>query len=488
MAIYFFLATWGVIFLLSYVAKRNHDRAKSLAEQLRQSEQAKQELQNHFALLEGKLYSSMKDPVTQLLSWQLFEDRFNQSIKESARYELTMGILYVDINSFNIMSDALGNQIGDALLEKMARRLESCVRQVDTIARVTKDIFVIVLTQLGKPDMSAIVAQRILQSMLEPFQIEEHSLYVTVSIGIATYPIDGQEAATLLHHADCALQTAKQKGKQNYYFYQEKNNISSQRKLSLITGLQRETFIQELTIYYQPTMNVKDENVFCMDALPYWQHPELGCVMPDEIFFYAEKQNKLNIMTEWLLRHACRQFLSWRSLGFMPAYLGIPLSITQLKNTQFIYHISQILKELQFQPEWLILEIQNEQSSLSFDVIEKAVNRLKYLKIKLALTHFGAGGFSLNYLKKLGLDFLKFDQTMIDDIQDNQQTMILVRSLILMGEQLAIEFIAQGVESNEQVIKLRDCGCSLMQGKCFGEALPEKEVPIKWTPAHFPSA
>lgn len=474
-----FIFSCLAISYLIYKNRQNKKEVSWLSTQLKNAHLAERDLQDELAILQSKLGSAIKDPLTNLLGWQLFEDRLNQNIKESSRYHLTLGLLYVDINDFKVVNDALGHETGDIVLSEVANRLEACVRQVDTVSRLTKDVFVVLLTQLNKPEMAAVVAQRMLQSIAEPMQVKDQQLYLTASIGIAVYPADGSDSSALLRSADYALHSAKEKGKQVYQFYQERINTNSQRELILSIGLRRETVTQEFTIYYQPIVNVHNETIFCMDVLLHWQHPDLGLIPPSEIFSCADKQNKLNVITEWLLESACRQFLSWRALGFFPRYLGIPLSIKQLENSQFIYRISQILKELQFNPEWLILEIKDDHGQISFDIMEKAINMLKYLNIKLAIDGFDASGLAFRHLKNLGFDFIKLDHGFINDIENNPQTVALMKSLIFMANNLSMQLIVQGLESSKQVTVLKDLGCTLMQGKLLGDALTEQEVATK---------
>ena len=218
------------------------------------------------------------------------------------------------------------------------------------------------------------------------------------------------------------------------------------------------------------------EKVVCIDALIHWQHPDLGLIRTSELFYHADKQRKLNSVTEWMIRNACQKFLSWRAMGFSPELIGVSLSIKQLENTQFIYNISRILSELQFNPTWLMLEIKENFSSISFDVLEKALNMLTYLGIKIAIDNFGAGSSSLNYLKNLNINYLKLDQAMIDDVMRNDRAKKILKSIIMLAHDIDMEVIVQGIETKEQANILKELGYSLMQGQLFGKLLLEQEV------------
>lgn len=454
----------------------NTDTDQSELIKLRESEH---HLQEEVMMLKNKMHHMFEDPITKLLGWQLFEDRLNQSIKESGRYQLSLGVLFIDIDDFKVINNALGYEVGDALLKQIAERLQLSIRQVDSVSRFTKDTFVILLAQLSKPETVAIVAQRILQALAQVFQIQDHELYITAHIGIALYPADGLDSSSLLRNADHALHLAKGKGKHLYQFYQEQLHIDSQRELLLNMGLSHEAVFTEFLIYYQPIINISDESVICMDTLLFWKHPELGLINPTELFQFAEKQRKLNSITEWLLHNACRQYLYWRSVGFCPALLGMPITVKQLENSHFIYRISQILQEVEFNPEWLLLEIKDDCSQISFEVLEKAINMLKYMGVKVAIDHFGTTPFPLSHFKKLSIHYLKLAPSFIEDLSTNEQTVALTKSIVFLAKTMSIELITQGVESDQQMQILKQLGCTLMQGHSLGQPLSEQEVTVK---------
>lgn len=460
-------------------AKQAQQSAAILQAELEKTQASKLHQQEEIHILHTKLHHAFEDTVTPLLGWKLFEDRLNQNLKESARHQLTLAVLFVDIDDFKMINDALSYEVGDALLREVAKRLQTCIRQVDSASRFAKDTFVILLTQLAKPETAALVAQRLLQVLAEPFQINQHELYITVCIGIAIYPTDGQEVTTLLRSADHALHLAKEKGNHVYQFYQEKLHVKSQRDLLLYTSLNRESIFQEFVLFYQPIINVENEAIVCMDVLLHWQHPDLGLISPQELFNYVEKQKKLNIISEWLLQIACRQFLHWRSLGFQPELICIPLPSKQLENSHFIYRISQILQELAFEPSWLLLEIQESTVQCMPDVLEKSLNRLNYLGVKIAIDEFGSGIFPLAYLKEFSIHYLKLATTLISDIDKNERAIALIQSIVFLAKSLSMQIIVQGVESEQQIAKLKELGCTLMQGKLLGAPLSESEIETK---------
>lgn len=475
-----------ILALFAYLFFLANKQIKQLKSQLSASEtelSALQESERHSreeaTALQTQLSQTFEDPVTNLLGWQVFEDRLKQNLKESERYQFTLGILFIDIDEFKVINDALGSEIGDALLKEVGKRLETCIRQVDSITRFSKDTFVALLAQLGKPETAALVAQRMLQALSLPFLIEGNELFVTVCIGISIYPTDGQNVAGLLRSADHALHLAKSKGKGIYQFYQEKMHENSQRELVMHTSLNRESVFQEFQVFYQPIINVQDESIFCMDALLYWQHPLLGTINPQDFFNFAEKQRKLNVITEWLIKSACKQFLDWRALGFAPVCVSVPLSIKQLSSSNFIYRISQILQDLSFMPEWLLLEIKESSAPIPYDTLEKAINMLKYVGVKIGIDDFGSDSLPLTYFKDLTINYIKLHHSLIADINKNPRTVELVKAIMTLAKNLSIQVIVQGIESEQQVALLKDLGCTLMQGRLLGAPLSEREVTHK---------
>lgn len=444
--------------------------------ELNQSQLSEENLRQELSTLEARLHHVVKDPLTRLLGWTLFEDRVKQNIQESVRYQFSMAVLYIDINDFNMINEALGYETGDAILNEVSQRLQTCIREMDNVSRLSKDVFVVLLTQLGKPETAAIVSHRILEALLQPILIKEQKVYITASIGISIYPADGVDATVLFRKADQALMLAKEKGHQNYHFYQQKNDINRLRELELSTGLKQDSFLSECEVYYQPILNTRDKTIFCMQALLYWRHPVLGLIHADELFNYMEKDVKSNAMFEWLIKKACQRFVAFRSVGFKPEFLGISVSIRQLGNSQFIYSLSQILQECEFKPEWLLLQIEGNLAHTPFETIEKSFNMLKYLNIKLAINHFGTSLLSIQDLKKFTVDYLMLDQSLISDLQQNEQTIGLINAINLLAQSLSMKLIVQGVDTERQMKILRGLGCDLIKGQCVGEPQPEKEV------------
>jgi len=486
-----------------YIRDQRHHPSQSLSLlklELSESKASEQRLREELNILKNSIQQTFVDPVTNLLGWPIFKDRLMQNIKENVRNQLSFSIVYIDIDNFKMINNAFGYEMGDLILKAVAERLQACIRQVDSATRYAKDTFVLLLAQLTKAEMTVFIIQRILQALAPPFQIKEHEIYLTVSMGISVYPMDGEDTEILLRNAEQALLLAKEKQGNDYQFYQTTHQLGSQRELILYAHLNQESLFQELKVYYQPIKNVVTDNIFGMEILLHWQHPEFGLIKQEELFEHAIKQRRLNVISEWLLRRSIQQFIHWRSFGFFPDCLAFSITINQLENSHFIYSLSQILQELQCKPEWLLLKIVGSLSSgghlndpnsmitstftaVSSDVLEKSFNMLKYLRIKMAVAEFDSSALSLRQLRVFPVHYLMLSQLFIEDMPTHPQTVELIKAVISFATALSMQIIVQGVGSEQQLLTLKSLGCALMQGKLLGDPLPENEVITKMTVA-----
>ena len=468
----------SISFALLYLRARRH--YQHMASQQLSTQQT---LQGEVKALQDRIQADSVDPVTMVLGWPLFEDRVNQGIKECARFKFILGVMYVDIDSFSLINNAMGAEVGNTLLQQTAQRLEGCIRQVDSISRQGKDTFVVLLAQLAKQEAAAIIIQRMLQAMAQPFEIGDNSISVTVGIGAAFYPGDGVTTGDLLHNAEHAMLVAKARGKQTYQFHQEQLLAESQRELYLYNSLSSDSFLDELTLAYQPVMNVEQASLCCIDTKIIWQHSVLGEISGEELFIYADKHRKLNKITERVLAGACQNFLRLQAMGLEPQILAIPVLLKQLENTQFIYKLSHIMQEMNMQPGCVMLEIQESVAPVSLDILEKSFNMLQYLGVKIAIDRFGSGSFSLRYLKAFSVHYLKLDPAIISNIVDNDQAKLVLNAVAVFAKTLTLDVIATGVESEAQATILKGLGINLMQGRLVGEPLSEADLAGKMTKA-----
>lgn len=407
------------------------------------------------------------DPLTGLPSRLVFEDRLQQVLSESRRFKLTFAIIFLNIDEFQIINDALGLEVCDDLLKEVATRLKTSIRQLDTVSRFTDDEFVVILPQLSKAEAAVYVAKRFLDAMSQPFQVKGQELFITSSIGVAVFPSDGEDASTLLKNAANALHQAKQKGKNTYQFYREEMHAASKRELILSSNLRSNAIYNEFTILYQPQINIETKEIFSMDALLHWQHPDFGSIALSEFLRLAENSGKIIEIGEWTLRKIFQDFKQWEEQGLIPLTASLKISLRQLENPHFIYKINQILHETQFEHARLVVEVAEVSLVPNFELIEKALYMLKHVGVQISINEFGSGHLALQHLRRFPFDYLKIDSSLVQDITINKESAAIVKLIINLAQSLQLTVIAEGVEARNQMLLLRELGCSIMQGRLF---------------------
>lgn len=438
-----------------------------------------------FDELKEKLHHNMLyDALTGLPGRTMFDDRLQQTINQSKRYKLPFAVMCLDLDGFRLINEALGHDIGDELLKEVSKRLKNAIRKMDTLSRFGGDEFVLILSHLSKAESVVYVAQRFLNVLSQPFKIREHELYITGSIGISTFPLDGNDVNTLLKHADNALHQAKVKSRNTYQFYREEMHALSQRELVLNSTLQSQNIFKDFIIYYQPAVNVDTKQITNMQASLYWQHPDLGFISQNDFIKTAENGGRTGAIFEWLLRNSCYQLKKWHAVDKSQSIsVGVTVIPHQLENLNFVNKISQILQEVQLAPSYLVIEISETFLLNKTDLVEKALNMLKHLGVQVAIKDYGIGHLSLQQLKHLPLDYIKIASELVKDITINKDSEMIVKMIIALSKSLQVTVAAEGISSEKQLMSLKEWGCSLMQGEFF--SLPMKGV--EFTPEKMKS-
>jgi diguanylate cyclase (GGDEF)-like protein/PAS domain S-box-containing protein len=414
------------------------------------------------------------DALTDLPNQVLFKDRLKQAIALSHRNDQMQAVLLLNVDRFKTINDSLGYTAGDRLLQSVAQRLASCVRESDTVARFGADEFAILLTQITRAQDAANVARAIKHSLDQAFLFDDQEIFVSSSIGISLYPADGRDTAGLLKTAGVALDGAKDKGGNRYQFYTAGGTTRALKQLVLENNLRPGLERSEFFIQYQPQVAIKDFHLVGMEALVRWQHPSLGLLYPNEFITLAEESGMIISLGDWILRTACAQNKAWQDAGLMPMRLSVNFSARQFQQPTFISDINQILKDTNLDPRWLELEL--TESSIMKDP-EEAIGKLHELKlmgIKVAVDDFGTGYSSLNYLKRFPIDTLKIDKTFVSDVCKDPHDTSIVRAIINLGHALDLTVIAEGVETKDQLQYLTALGCDAVQGFLFSKPLSTK--------------
>ena len=407
------------------------------------------------------------DVLTDLPNRSLLTDRLTQAISLARRNHNQLAVMFLDLDGFKHINDSLGHAIGDKLLQSVADRLSACVRKSDTVSRQGGDEFVILLPEVAHAADAAISAAKIISELKEPLNIGEQSLRVTVSIGISTYPDNGEDAETLIKNADTAMYHAKQSGRDNYQFFRPDMSLRAVERQSLEGQLRYALERQELLLHYQPKVNLKTGAITSVEALVRWQHPERGLLLPGQFLTIAEDTGMIVAIGQWVLREACRQTREWLDAGLSAVPVAVNISSLEFRNEQFSEGVQVALKDSRLDPRYLELELTESVLMRHAESAAFALVKLKAVGVRLALDDFGTGFSSLSYLTRFPIDALKLDQSFVHDIIANADDAIVIAAVIDMGNSLKHRVIAEGVETMEQLAFLQAHGCEEGQGYYF---------------------
>jgi diguanylate cyclase (GGDEF)-like protein/PAS domain S-box-containing protein len=427
-----------------------------------QNKQAQEKL-NHLAY---------HDALTDLPNQVLFKDRLKQAIAYSRRSDQMHAVLLLNLDRFKTINDSLGYTAGDRLLQSVAQRLTSCVRESDTVARFGSDEFGILLTQISRPQDAANAARAIKEVLDQAFIFDEQEVFISTSIGISLYPHDDRDTAGLLKNAGAALDRAKVEGGNRYEFYTAGGTTRALKQLVLESNLRGALERSEFVVQYQPQVTIPDFHLVGMEALVRWQHPSLGLLYPSEFVPLAEESGLIIALGEWVMRNACLQNKAWQDAGLAPMRLSVNFSARQFQQPAFINAVAEILRETNLDPRWLELEITESSIMKEPDQAIEKLHELKLMGIRVAVDDFGTGYSSLNYLKRFPIDTLKIDKTFVADVCKDPHDTAIVRAISTLGHALDLTVIAEGVETQEQLKYLSSLGCDVVQGFLFSKSLP----------------
>lgn len=414
-------------------------------------------------------YQANHDLLTGLPNRTLLYDRINQGIAYAKRYHNQFALFFLDIDNFKLINDNLGHNSGDILLQKIARRLTSCMNQEDTIARFGGDEFVI-LFMLSEHDDIEKISQKILNLILKPIQLGQHEIVVTGSIGASLYPLHGEDSMTLLKHADMAMYLAK-KERNNFKLYDESIHLHTKRSLEIQMELRNALILNQFFLLYQPTIDLNTDEIIGVEALLRWAHPTKGVIQPLEFIPIAEQSKIIIPLGEWIISNACMQGKAWQNQGLKPLRLAINVSGIQLMRDNFVDYITFTLERCKLDPRFI--EIELTESIVMDDKKQNLhkLNQLRDLGISLTIDDFGTGYSSLNYLKAFPVQKLKIDQSFIQDCITDHNNASIVEAIIAMGHSLKLKVLAEGIETAEQLQFLRRLKCDQGQGFYYGHPM-----------------
>jgi len=421
-------------------------------------------------------YQSYHDTLTGLPNRLLLTDRLNQMIANSRRNKTLVAVLFIDLDDFKSLNDALGHTLGDEFLVKIAKRMKSKIRASDTLARLSGDVFVIVLDEIESIEVLGTIIDNGLRLINTPIEIDGKSIYPKMSIGVSIYPNDGQDCDTLLKNADAAMHKAKADGGHTYSFYDSSLTLRAFERIGMEQSLKNAIKEDELLLHYQPQIDAQNNRLIGMEALVRWEHPTKGLIMPGEFIPMAEEVNLIIELNYWVIETAVKQHAAWYKEGREPGILAINLAVRQLEEQHSFRTIHAILKKHECLPEWLEFEITEGQLMQKPKAVITALQKFRDIGIEIAIDDFGTGYSSLSYLKHLPIDKLKIDKSFVDNLPDDRHDVAIAKTVIGLSDNLDLKVIAEGVETQEQLDFLLANGCHNIQGYFYSRPLPTLEI------------
>lgn len=410
------------------------------------------------------------DDLTALPNRALFQRKLELAMLDAQLNFRHVGVLFMDLDRFKLINDSLGHGIGDELLITVAKRLERCVRDGDTVSRMGGDEFTAVLKDLQSPENAEIVAQKIIKAFAEPFIVQGHELHVTTSIGITIYPRDGEDIEVLLKNADTAMYHAKSQGRNTYEYYASPMNSKATEILKIENALHSALLNKEYFLEFQPKLDLRTNQIIGAEALVRWQSPKLGRVMPLEFISRLEDSGEIVNVGAWVLEASISQAKKWMDAGY-PLCISVNVSVRQFAQADLIDKLQVMLKAAELPPHLLQVEITESILINNANRSECIIEKLRSIGVGVALDDFGTGYSSLSYLRRFPISELKIDMSFILDVAKNETADKVVKTIIDLGQALKMSVIAEGVETEEQRIRLQTLGCDSIQGYLLSKPL-----------------
>jgi diguanylate cyclase (GGDEF)-like protein len=424
--------------------------------------------------LEKRLeHQAFHDPLTDLPNRRLFMDRLGQALRRTRRLHKRVAVLFMDLDGFKVVNDSLGHEVGDLLLTVVAQRLRRCLRPEDTLARFGGDEFVVLIEALDDPEQAVHVAERITEELRRPFIMEGRDLYVIASIGISLGDARTHDPDDLLREADTAMYRVKDEGGDFRVF----NPAMYERaftRLEVENDLRRAIEQEEFVIHYQPMVDLQTAELWGMEALVRWDHPERGLLEPSEFVPVAEESGLVIPMGEQILREACFKAKDWQEENPLipPLVMSVNLSASQLSRLDLADTVERVLGETGLEGSRLTLDVTETVYVKVLAANTAIFDRLRGMGVRFSIDDFGTGYSSLSYLKRLPADAIKIDKSFIKGVGDGIKDAAVVRMIIELAHTLSLEVIAEGVETEEQAALLKEMGCDFAQGYHFSKPLP----------------
>jgi diguanylate cyclase (GGDEF)-like protein len=416
------------------------------------------------------------DALTGLANRNLLKDRLHQQLALAHRYKRSFSVAFIDLDNFKLINDSLGHDVGDRLLRIAGERLAACVREGDTVARTGGDEFVLLVSERINEGGAYRVVQRVMAAIAPPFQIDHREFNVSCSVGIATFPRDGQDAETLLRNADTAMYRAKDSGRNTFQLYSSEMNVNVGERLTVETDLWRALERDELLLHYQPKVEMRTGRIIGTEALLRWQHPVRGMISPAKFIPVAEESSLIVQIGKWVIETACAQNVAWQKAGLPHIPIAVNISARQLHDRDLVPIVRAALATSGLAANCLEIELTESAVMLSVDKAMATLSELRAMGVQVALDDFGTGYSSLSYLKRFPVTRLKIDQTFVRDLATDVDDAAIVRAIIVVAEELSLDVTAEGVETAQQVAFLTAHNCGEAQGFYFARPAAASEI------------
>ncbi|HMK61819.1 MAG TPA: EAL domain-containing protein [Dissulfurispiraceae bacterium] len=455
----------GLIYLVSKISK--------LQQELESRKEVEKEIR----------YLAYYDNLTNLPNRTLFKELLERAIATANRHNYVMAILFIDLDFFKRINDTLGHDVGDKLLQAVRDRLLNSTRssdymsraedyeQKDVVSRLGGDEFILLLHNLASLNDPGRVAVRIINDMSKSFNVEGHEVYITASIGISIYPDDGKTVEDMIKNADVAMYHAKAKGRNNYQYYSKDLTSVAVKYLTMEYKLRRALDNNEFLLYYQPKYSVNGGVIIGLEALLRWKPEDSDLVTPSQFISILEEGGLIMPVGDWVLRTACSQNKAWQEAGYEPTIVSVNLSSRQFDQKDLIDIVTSALQAAGLHPKYLELEITESTVMKDPEAAIITLNKLKNMGVRISIDDFGTGYSSLTYLKQIPLDFIKIDRSFIEHVIINPSDQAIVKAIVALAHSLDLRVIAEGVETEEQLMFLRGCGCDHVQGYLLSRPL-----------------
>jgi diguanylate cyclase (GGDEF)-like protein/PAS domain S-box-containing protein len=428
---------------------------------------------------EANLYRlAYYDALTGLPNRLHYYERIQQAIQNAVRQKTKLAVMFIDLDKFKRVNDDYGHLVGDRLLVYVGERLEESVRDSDTVSRYGGDEYAVLLPDIANPSKAAAIAQRIVESLSRPFILDSREVTIGGSVGIAIYPMDGEDSDTLMKNADTAMYHAKQSDSRQYLFFSNEMNLQMSQRLQLEERLRYALDQDHLKVYYQPKIDIVSGEMIGCEALLRWEDPERGMIMPLEFILTAEESNIIHDIGRMVLADACRKVKHWNRLVSRPIKVAVNMTARELMMQNPANLLDRMIAESGIDPTTLEIEITERVMMDHATELKSKLEEVKALGVKISIDDFGTGYTSINYLRRYPLDGLKIDISYVRNLPHDNDSAAIVRAIISLAKALKLEVTAEGVEQAQQLIFLKENGCQLVQGFYYSKAVTADEIEV----------